>query len=207
MFTGIVEEVGSIKAIGQRLVVIGPAVVTGIKVSDSIAINGACLTVTELGSDTFTVEVMPETWRRTNLGSLRTGDKVNLERALAVGDRMGGHFVQGHVDGTGKVLSMTPEEEAVSMRLSTSEEIMPYLVEKGFISVDGVSLTVVEREATSFGVSLVTYTRQNTTLGDRRPGDLVNLEVDIIAKHLYQLAGKSNSGITADFLAEHGFME
>ncbi|MBT9163816.1 MAG: Riboflavin synthase [Chloroflexi bacterium] len=149
---------------------------------------------------------MPETLRRTNLGNLRPGEAVNLERALAVGSRLGGHLVQGHVDGTGRVLSLTPEGEAVIMRVSVPSEIMHYLVEKGFIAVDGVSLTIIKQDATSFSVSLVTYTRRNTTLGGKRPGDTVNLEIDIIAKYVERLASRGRSTITPEFLAEHGFM-
>jgi riboflavin synthase len=207
MFSGIVEELGRVRAAGKgQLTVAAQKVLDGTRPGDSIAVNGACLTVNAVGDRTFSVEVMPETLRRTNLGDLRPGDSVNLERALAVGGRLGGHFVQGHVDGTGRVVSLTPEGEAVLMKISASSEVMHYLVEKGFIAVDGVSLTIIERDATSFSVSLVTYTRHNTTLGDKRLGDLVNLEVDIIAKYVERLASRDRPAITPKFLAEHGFM-
>ena len=206
MFTGLIEEVGVIKsAQPSQLVISARKALEGTKLGDSIAVNGACLTVIALGRGTFTVEVMPETLRRTNLGSLHPGDTVNLERALAVGDRLGGHFVQGHVDGTGRILSLTPQGEAVLMKVSAPSEIMHYLVEKGFVAMDGISLTVVERGAASFSVSLITYTRQNTTLGARRLGDLLNLEVDIIAKYVEHLVSGGKSEITPEFLAEHGF--
>lgn len=207
MFTGIVEELGRIRAAGKgQITVAAQKALDGTEPGDSIAVNGACLTVIAVGDGTFSVEVMPETLRRTNLGYLRPGGTVNLERALAVGGRLGGHFVQGHVDGTGRILSLTPEGESVLMKISASSEVMHYLVEKGFIAVDGVSLTIIERDATSFSVSLVTFTRQNTTLGGKRLGDPVNLEVDIIAKYVERLASRDRPAITPEFLAEHGFM-
>jgi riboflavin synthase len=207
MFTGIVEELGRIRSIARgQLTISAQKAMEDTNPGDSIAVNGACLTVVGLGRDAFSVEVMPETLRRTNLGSLHLGEAVNLERALAVGSRLGGHLVQGHVDGTGRVLSLTPEGEAVLMEVSASSEVMYYLVEKGFIAVDGVSLTIVQRNAASFSVSLVTYTRQNTTLGRKQPGDPVNLEVDIIAKYVERLASRDRPRVTPEFLAEHGFV-
>ncbi len=206
MFTGIIEEVGWIKSTGQgKLVISAQKVLEGTKLGDSIAVNGVCLTVTAIGNRTFSFEVMPETLRRTNLGTMLSGDGVNLERAVAASGRFGGHFVQGHVDGTGKILSLLPEGGAVIMKVSVPPQIARYSVEKGFIAVDGVSLTVIGYDAESFSVSLVAYTRKNTTLGDKRASDLVNLEVDIIAKYVERLAGKGRSGITLEFLAEHGF--
>jgi riboflavin synthase len=148
---------------------------------------------------------MPETLRRTNLVALRPGDRVNLERPLAVGGRFGGHFVQGHIDGVGRVLSVTPQGEALLLKFEALPGIMKYVVEKGFIAVDGVSLTVVQYNSTSFGVSIVRYTLENTTLGMRRKGDTVNLEVDIIAKYVERLR-EGGTGITKEFLAEHGFI-
>jgi riboflavin synthase len=164
-----------------------------------------CLTVTALSTDSFSVDVMPETLRRTNLGTLRPGDEVNLERPLAVGGRFGGHFVQGHIDGVGRLRSVAPEGEALLLGFEAGQEIMRYIVEKGFIAIDGVSLTVVQYKSDSFNVSLVGYTRENTILGGRRPGDMVNLEVDIIAKYVARLRGSSDA-ITTEFLAEHGFL-
>ena len=205
MFTGIVEEVGTVRAARPgRLTIAAQKVLEDTKPGDSIAVNGACLTVVELWGDSFSVDVMPETLRRTNLGALRPGDEVNLERPMAVGGRMGGHFVQGHVDGVGKVISATQEEEALLVRYEAPQDIMRYVVEKGFITVDGVSLTVVQYDATSFKVSLVTYTIENTILGQRTPGDVVNLEVDIIAKYVERLR-EGGSRVTMEFLAEHGF--
>ena len=207
MFTGIIEEKGTVKSVGQgKLVFSARKVLEGTSLGDSIAINGVCLTVTEMGSQTFSIEVMPETLRRTSLGKLRPGDRINLERALAVGSRLGGHFVQGHVDGTGNILSLVAEGEAVLMKVSAPDQIMRYVVEKGFIAVEGISLTIIECDASSFSVSLVTFTRENTILGEKRPGDPVNLEVDIIAKYVEQLANPRSSGITSEFLTEHGFV-
>ncbi len=206
MFTGIVEEVGKVKGARPGKLSIGAKkVLEDTKPGDSIAVNGACFTIIELSPDSFSVDVMPETLRRTNLGALRPGDGVNLERPLAVGGRFGGHFVQGHVDGVGRVRAVTPEKEALLLKFEAPQEIMRYIVEKGFIAVDGVSLTVVECNSTSFSVSLVAYTLENTTLGGRRPGDMVNLEVDIIAKYVARLR-EGGEAITMEFLAEHGFL-
>jgi riboflavin synthase len=206
MFTGIVEEIGTITAAGSnRLTVAAQKVLDDTRLGDSVAVNGVCLTTTGLSNDSFTVDVMPETLRRTNLGSLRPGDKVNLERPLAVGGRFGGHFVQGHVDDIGKVLSVTPEGSALLLQFGAPQDIMKYVVEKGFIAVDGVSLTVVGYDSNAFSVSLVGYTREHTTLGSFKPGDVVNLEVDIIAKYVERLRGDGKS-IDKEFLAEHGFM-
>jgi riboflavin synthase len=207
MFTGIIEEVGTVRAAQPKGLGISATTVTGdTREGDSISVNGACLTVTEVTADSFAVEVMPETLRRTNLGLLRPGDRVNLERALAFGGRMGGHLVQGHVDDTGRVVSITPEGEALLVRFEAPREIMRYVVRKGFIAVDGVSLTVVECDGDRFAVSLVGYTQRATNVADRRPGDVVNLEVDIIAKYVERLSGEGSAKVTTEFLAEHGFL-
>jgi len=205
VFTGIVEEIGSVSLVQpDRLTVKARTVIEGTRIGDSMAVNGACLTVTDIRADTFTVEVMPETLRRTTTGRLRVGDVVNLERAVQMGGRMGGHMVQGHVDDTGRVTEVKPEGPAVLMRFAAPREVMRYVVLKGFIAVDGTSLTVVARDEASFTVSLVGITRQSTTLGKRRVGDTVNLEVDIIAKYVEALAEKGG-GVSMDFLREHGF--
>jgi riboflavin synthase len=207
MFTGIVEEMGQVKLVQPgRLTIAAKKALEGTKSGDSIAVNGACLTVIAIDGDAFSIEVMPETLRRANLGLLRPGNGVNLERALAVGDRMGGHFVQGHVDATGRLISLIREEEAVLMRVQAPQEVMGYVVEKGFIAVDGVSLTITSRDSTSFTVSLVGYTQQNTTLGSKKAGDILNIEVDVLAKYVERLTGKGSSGLTLDFLAERGFL-
>lgn len=207
MFTGIVEEVGTVKALQPgRLTISATEVLKGTKLGDSIAVNGTCLTVTKIGHNTFSVDVMPETLRRTNLGALLPGEGVNLERSLAADGRFGGHFVQGHVDGTGKIISMVPEGEALLMEVTAPPDIMRYLVEKGYIAVDGVSLTIIRYDASSFAVSLVAYTQKHTTLGGKRVGDVVNLEVDIIAKYVERMRVESKSGVSLEFLGEHGFI-
>jgi len=207
MFTGIVEEIGTIKqASAGQLAIAADKVLEGSQLGDSIAVNGTCLTITRIEKGSFGIEVMPETLRRTNLGQLQSGHKVNLERALSLGARLGGHLVQGHVDATGRVLMLTPEADALKVRYWAPPEVMRYIVSKGFIAVDGVSLTVIDCDVTSFQVSLVGFTRSHTILAQRRPGDLVNLEVDIIAKYVERLTGKDKSGITLDFLASHGFL-
>ena len=206
MFTGITEEIGKIVSSRPgRLAVSAERVLDGLELGDSINVNGVCLTVFERDAGGFSADVMPETLRRSNLGGLRAGDGVNLERALAVGGRLGGHFVQGHVDGTGRLAATTPDGDAVIARFEAPPEVIRYVVDKGFIAVDGISLTVVGRSAGSFEVSLVGFTRQRTTLGEKRSGDTVNLEVDILAKYVEALTGASASGISSDFLREHGF--
>jgi len=208
MFTGIVEEIGKVKGVSpRRLNIEASKVIEGTKPGDSISISGACLTVTSISNNDFCVEVMPETIRRTNLGRLQFGDAVNLERAVPADGRFGGHFVQGHVDDVGKVLSVKPEEGAFIARISAPSYLMPYVVTKGFIAVDGVSLTVFDYDDFSFSVSLVGYTREHTTLGIIKPGDIVNLEVDIIAKYVDRLKQRDNRGVTLDFLEEHGFLK
>ena len=206
MFTGIVEEVGRVtSAPPGKLVIAAGKVLRQIELGGSIAVNGVCLTITDFSANSFSVDVMPETLQRTNLGLLRTGDGVNLERPLALGGELGGHLVQGHIDDTGRVTSIIPDGKTAIIRFEAPPEVMRYIVEKGFIAVDGVSLTVVVKDTSSFQVSVVDYTRQHTTLGNRRLGDLVNLEVDIIAKYVEQLSSAHRPGITVDFLQEHGF--
>ena len=207
MFTGIVEEVGKvISAQPRKLVIAASKVLEGMQPGGSIAINGACLTVTDFGATSFSVDVMPETLKRTNLGLLGAGDGVNLERPLALGGEMGGHLVQGHVDATGRFASAKWEDEAMLVKIEAPPEAMRYVVEKGFIAVDGVSMTVVAKDAGSFQVSVVEYTREHTTLGSRRVGDLVNLEVDIIAKYVERFSQVRREGVTMDLLKERGFL-
>jgi riboflavin synthase len=207
MFTGVTEELGKVSQVyPNKLVVNARKVLEGTRIGDSISLNGACLTVVALATDNFTVGVVPETLRRTNLGLLKPGDVVNLERPLALGGRLGGHLVQGHVDECGKVVSLRNEGDAVVMRFEAPPGVMRYVVAKGFIAIDGISLTVVERNTDSFTVSVIPHTRQNTILGKRRVGDTVNLEVDIIAKYVEALAVPKDKGVTAEFLQEHGFL-
>ena len=207
MFTGIIEEVGIINTVRAGSLTISAAkVLQETVVGGSIAVNGVCLTVTSVIPGKFSVSVMPETLRRSNLSQLRTGNHVNLERALKLGGRIGGHLVQGHIDATGKIISLIPEENAILLRCSAPPEIMRYIVNKGFITVDGVSLTVFEHDAHSFAVSLVEYTRKNTILGELLPSSIINLEVDIIAKYVEALGQGSHSGITLENLAEKGYL-
>ncbi len=206
MFTGIIEEVGKVSSASTtKLVIAAAQVVDGMKPGDSMAINGACLTVTDFDRASFTVDVMPETQKRTNLGLLKTGDGVNLERPTALGGRLGGHLVQGHVDDTGHITALEWKGEALLFRFEAPPEIMRYTVPKGYIAVDGISLTITEKDSRSFQVSVVEYTRQNTNLGSRKVGDVVNLEVDIIAKYVTQFTQPQTGGLTAEFLVEHGF--
>jgi len=207
MFTGIVEEVGRVTlAQSGKLVISASEVLQGIELGGSIAVNGVCLTITSFGTSSFSVDIMLETLKRTNLGLLSAGDEVNLERPLTLEKPLGGHLVQGHIDATGRVAFVTWEGEAMLIRFEAPPEVMCYVVEKGFIAVDGVSLTVVTKDDSSFQVSVVDFTQKHTTLGSRRVGDLVNLEVDIIAKYVEQLSQPRHSGITVSFLQEHGFL-
>ena len=207
MFTGIVEEVGRVtSAQSGKLVLSVSHVLQGMELGGSIAVNGVCLTVTSFNTNSLSVDIMLETLKRTNLGLLSAGDEVNLERPLTLEKPLGGHLVQGHVDDTGRVASIMWDGEAMLIRFEAPPEIMRYIVEKGFIAVDGVSLTVVTKDASSFQVSVVDFTRKHTTLGSRRVGDQVNLEVDIIAKYVEQLSQPRRSGITVSFLQEHGFL-
>ena len=207
MFTGIVEEVGRVtSAQSKKLVISASEVLQGMELGGSIAVNGVCLTITNFNTSSFAVDIMSETLKRSNLSLLSAGDEVNLERPLALGGRLGGHLVEGHVDDTGRVASVRWDGEAMLIRFETPPEVMRYVVEKGFIAVDGVSLTVVTKDTSSFQVSIVDYTRKHTTLGSRRVGDLVNLEVDTIAKYVEQLSQPRSSGITVNFLQEHGFL-
>ncbi len=188
MFTGIVEETGHVvEATPTRIVIRAHAVLEGTRIGDSIAVNGACLTVVQLRDDTFAVDVTPETLRRTNLGDVAPGSVVNLERAAALGDRIGGHMVQGHVEATGSVVAKEPEGESVMVRFNAPRDIMRYVVPKGFIAVDGISLTVVQCDSSSFTVSVIPYTLAHTVLGNRRVGDRVNLESDVIARYVERL--------------------
>ena len=206
MFTGIIEEIGKVnQAAAGGLTIAARDIMPGIKPGDSIAVNGACLTVTTFNASSFSVDVMPETLARTNLGRLRAGDSVNLERPVALGGRLGGHLVQGHVDDTGKVTSVTWDGGTMLIGFEAPPEVMRFTVPKGFITVDGVSLTITDKDDSSFRVSVVDYTRKHTTLGSQQAGDPVNLEVDIMAKYAAQLGQARSSGITADFLQEHGF--
>ncbi|MFV0130911.1 riboflavin synthase [Streptomyces sp. HMX112] len=194
MFTGIVEELGEVTAVEElgdasRFRLRGPLVTDGAKHGDSIAVNGVCLTVVDTADGEFTADVMAETLKRSSLGALRPGSRVNLERPMAVGGRLGGHIVQGHVDGTGTVVAREPSENWEMVTVSLPPELSRYVVEKGSITVDGVSLTVVDAAPGHFTISLIPTTLALTTLGVKQPGDPVNLEVDVIAKYVERLLG------------------
>lgn len=188
MFTGIVEEVGVVRAANPSgLTIEARQVLDDLRLGDSICVDGVCLTVVARDETSFSVGIQPETLRRTNLGDLRPGQRVNLERALAVGARLGGHIVQGHVDATGAIQSFQPDGDAVIVRFGTPLHLMRYIVRKGFIAVDGVSLTVVDTGHDWFTVALVRYTQEHIGLLDKSPGARVNLEVDVLGKYVERL--------------------
>ena len=208
MFTGIVEEIGKVSLITPNTLTIkATKVLESTEAGSSIAVNGICLTVTDFTSNSFSFGIQPETLRRTNIGQLKVGDEVNLERAVALGGRMGGHLVQGHIDDTGKITSIRQEQKSKLMTVTASHPLMRYMAVKGFIAVDGLSLTIAELGADSFTVSLVEFTQSQTTIGKKKVGDIVNLEVDIIAKYVESLSKPSSDGVTFDFLKEHGFIQ
>ncbi len=213
MFTGIVEEIGTVEKLGQagggyQLRVRAQKVIEDVTLGDSIAVNGVCLTVTIFDSIGFTVGLSPETLRRTNLGEMKPGGRVNLERALRPSDRMGGHYVQGHVDGVGVVAERRREGDSLLMRVRVPADISQYIVEKGFIAVDGVSLTVTGCGEEWFSVDLIAFTQGAVTLTEKGVGDRVNLEVDIIGKYVQSFLARrgTHRGITTEFLAEEGFL-
>ncbi|MGB9594835.1 MAG: riboflavin synthase [Candidatus Poribacteria bacterium] len=214
MFTGIIEEIGIIKGIERttksgKLTISAEKIINDCKIGDSIAVNGACLTVTGRFDNTFTADVMAETLRRTNLEYLKNGDKVNLERSLRPIDRFGGHIVAGHIDDVGRIVSLIPEGIATLMNVSVSPNITKYIAIKGSICVDGVSLTVTEVTNNTFQVSLIPFTKEMTTLGLKRIGDVVNIEVDMLARYVERIMNAYLMGkkeINEEFLREHGFM-
>ena len=191
MFTGIVEETGAVIDRQEYGITIGADIVMpGMKLGDSIAVNGACLTVVAFEADRFRVDLAPETLRRTALGQLESGSSVNLERPVAVGGRLGGHIVQGHIDAAGRITSIRPEGDCFIFRIRAPKALMPYIVEKGFIAVDGISLTVVAKRDTAFTLSVIPYTLRNTNLREKSANHRVNLEVDILAKYVESLLTK-----------------
>ena len=216
MFTGLIEEVGALQSVRRApdaavLAIRAQNVLEGVKIGDSIAVNGVCLTVTSYSRDTFTADVMPETLARTGLGQLAPGDPVNLERALAAGERFGGHFVSGHVDGTGRIASRKPYGNAILFEIAAPDEILRYVIPKGSIAIDGTSLTVVAVEDHSFTVSIIPHTLEQTVLKYKRAGEAVNLECDMIGKYIerfitFREEKKKQSTLTESFLSEHGFL-
>ena len=210
MFTGIIEEMGTVRRLDRtpiscRLTIAATLVLQGTQIGDSIAVNGVCLTVTDLQKDAFTADVMPETLRRSSLGILRSGSSVNLERAMAANGRFGGHIVSGHIDGTGTIASKVPEGNAQIVTISAVPNLLRYIVEKGSIAIDGISLTVASVTKSSFSVSLIPHTGACTTLLSKRPGDPVNLETDVIGKYVEKLMQPTTPPLTASMLQKYGF--
>ena len=207
MFTGIIEEVGEVSLVsGADLAILAERVLEDMAQGDSIAIDGACMTVVEYSEDTFVVQVSPESMSRTTLGSLKPGDAVNLERAMAVGDRFGGHFVQGHVYGIGRVEAVRKLDEFAVWRFHAPPEVARYLVPKGSVTIDGISLTVVDPTVDAFEVAIIPETLNKTTLASKGPGDPVNMEADMLGKHIFHyMKGGASDPLTQEFLARHGF--
>ena len=220
MFTGIVEEMGVLKSIRKGahsaiLEIQAKVVLEDIHLGDSIAVNGVCLTATSFSPTGFTADVMHETLNRSSLASLRPGHRVNLERAMAANGRFGGHIVAGHVDGVGTVQRIEKDDNAVWYTIAAGPEVLKYVVEKGSITIDGISLTVARVDSQSFAISAIPHTVSVTVLADRKPGDIVNLETDIIGKYVEKLlhfsqeeaapAPKQSSGITKEFLTRYGY--
>ena len=205
MFTGIVEEVGKVKSIGGgKIVIAAETVIADVAIGDSICVIGVCLTVTDFDCGSFAADIMPETIRRTSLSELKIGNLVNLERALTLSSRLGGHIVSGHIDGVGKILSLKNEANAVLMKIRADSKLLRYVVEKGSVALDGISLTVASVDSESFTVSLIPHTREITNLKEKKIGSLINIETDIIGKYVEKLMGKSE-GITKEFLLSNGF--
>lgn len=220
MFTGIIEEKGTVAAVrkgnvSSKITFRASVVLSDIHEGDSIAVNGVCLTATDITDSTFTADVMAETMRRSSLGSLKPGDCVNMERAMLCGGRFGGHIVSGHIDGTGKIVSMKREENAVWVTVAAGSSIMKYIVEKGSVSLDGISLTVASVTDNDFKVSIIPHTASETTLLSKQPGNLINIECDMIGKYVEKLMGlnpestgnpvDNTSRITREMLIRNGF--
>lgn len=215
MFTGIVEEIGKIKAIKKgknsaRLVINAKKVLEDVKLGDSIAVNGVCLTVTEFSNSEFGVDVMHESLRKSSLSTLKNDSSVNLERAMLLNGRFGGHIVSGHIDGTGKIINIKNDDNAIWYTISAKDKIMKYIIEKGSITIDGISLTVANLSESDFSVSIIPHTQEETILKTKKIGDIVNLENDCIAKYVESLLNfkeksEVKKDITMDFLLENGF--
>lgn len=215
MFTGIVEEIGIIKNIkisgnSATICINAKKVLEDTKVGDSICTNGVCLTVTRMGVDYFYADVMAETMRKTNLGTLNSGDKVNLERALSLVSRLGGHIVSGHIDNTAYISNMFKEDNAIWVEITANDNILKYIVEEGSVAIDGISLTVAKITDKSFSVSIIPHTGEETTLLTKSKGDIVNIECDVIGKYVNKLlhfesTKSKKSNITEDFLRLNGF--
>ena len=217
MFTGIIEEVGIVQGLkvdskASKIIVKADKVLENTQLGDSISTNGVCLTVTKLEKTYFEADIMAETFRRSNLGSLKIGSKINLERALTLQSRLGGHMVSGHIDGTGKIVSVDKEEIATWITIEAEENLLRYIIEKGSIAIDGISLTVAYVDNQVFKVSIIPHTGEETTLLNKKIGDVVNLECDMVGKYVEKLLGiqnqngQKNSKINEDFLKSNGFI-
>ncbi len=210
MFTGIIEEIGEIKRIvsgraSSRLTIAGDKIFDDLKIGDSVSVSGVCLTAVEISGRTFTADVMRETLSRSLLGSLKVGSGVNLERAVMLGGRMGGHIVSGHIDGAGRITGIKSDDNAVLYTIEAGE-LARHIVEKGSVAVDGISLTVADVKGGGFTVSVIPHTAENTMLSRKKAGDAVNIETDCIAKYVEKiLSAKNGGGITREFLAKYGF--
>jgi riboflavin synthase len=216
MFTGIIEEIGTVVNVvtgakSSRVTISANVIFSDLKLGDSVATNGVCLTVSEMTTSTFSADIMHETLKYTSLAGLTNGIKVNLERAMAANGRFGGHIVSGHIDGTGTIREIKRDDNAVIYTIAAGLDIVKYIVKKGSIAIDGISLTVTRVDASSFSVSIIPHTLQETILANKKSGDIVNLEVDMLAKYIEKLLGKETnksqkeSGITAEFLMNNGF--
>ena len=208
MFTGIVEEIGRLKSFdGGRIEIHCEKILSDVKIGDSINTNGICLTVVEFGADFFAADVMPETFRKTSLSEIKIGGILNLERALKVGERLGGHLVSGHIDGVGKILSIRAEGNALFIEISAENHLLRQIAAKGSVALDGISLTVVDSGAEKFSVSTIPHTREVTNFKNKKIGSKVNIETDILAKYVERLINfREKRTITKDFLMENGFL-
>ncbi|MDN5440566.1 MAG: riboflavin synthase [Lactococcus lactis] len=216
MFTGIIEEIGEVSRLQKReksfkISIRASLILEDMKLGDSISTNGLCLTISEFNQKEFTADIMPESLNRSNLGTLNVGAKVNLERAMSLNGRFGGHIVSGHIDGVGQILEVKKEENAIWFEIKTSLNLMRYIVEKGSITIDGISLTVAQVKSKSFSVSIIPHTLKKTIMADKKVGDTVNLENDILGKYIEKLWGDSSSSmkessVTKEKLFNNGFL-
>lgn len=218
MFTGLVEELGKIISVSKgghsiRLTLMASKVLEDVKIGDSIAVDGTCLTVVGFSPNSFTVDVMPETYDRTTLAQRKTGDTVNLERTLRLGDRLGGHIVSGHIDAVGELISVRPRDNAKILRIRLPANLAPLLIQQGSVALDGVSLTIVDCQEDWFEVSLIPHTWDVTVLSRKQEGDKVNIETDVLGKYIHRLVksdpriAKNKTVIGEEFLAKHGFLD
>jgi riboflavin synthase len=211
MFTGLIEEVATVINLSRgtvgRVTIAAPKLAVGVAVGDSVAIDGACLTATSVAGPELTFDAVPETFSRTTLGDLKPGDSVNLESSLKAGEPIGGHFVQGHVDGVGTILTSRSLGESRVIRVNAPGDVLRYVVEKGSIAVDGISLTVASCDSTGFTTAVIPHTLEATTLNTKRAGDRVNLEADILGKYVEKMLGRLNaSSVSEELLRDAGFM-